>query len=563
MNFNHIKNIISALIVALTILVLWSWSYNRLSIENWKVPLDYTRDGLHFLALEKAYLDGDITPFGQKFVARLNGPYTANWNDFPRIEDLIPFIYGNIANIIGLMPSTNLMVLWAQILAGLTFLFIGIHQNYNRLFVIIGSLLFALSPYAFSNARHFNLINYWHIPLYLLIIEWLVFSVEINRSKKWFAISVSVVTGVLNPYYSAIYMQFIGFIILKHIVNKSWDKMTLPVLLLFCTLGSALFMNIDTLSYQLEYGKNASAVSRGLSGLERWGLALPQLIYPINPHRCQWLADFAHSHYFGIRSIQGGHLNHYLGIIGILSLIGLMIQSFYFCSKDQIQSIPIQAWQVLWVLLFAMIGGVNLLMGTWGFLLLRGTNRYSIVILAILLIFMVRQLSKHCPYKLTVPLGVCLLLIGLWDQLPIQTSAESINNTRQMVTSDRLFVQQLEKSLPKGSMLFQLPVILYPEMGTLHAMYDYEHFRPYLYSKSLRFSYGSNKGRPREAWQNKISHMNASEIVSYLKSYGFEALMINRNGFKDYGKKIIAAFQAEGKYIWIESMSGDLVAFRL
>ena len=40
---------------------------------------------------------------------------------------------------------------------------------------------------------------------------------------------------------------------------------------------------------------------------------------------------------------------------------------------------------------------------------------------------------------------------------------------------------------------------------------SYDHFRPYLYSRSLRFSFGSMKGRDREKWQQQLMQTPARE----------------------------------------------------
>ena len=54
--------------------------------------------------------------------------------------------------------------------------------------------------------------------------------------------------------------------------------------------------------------------------------------------------------------------------------------------------------------------------------------------------------------------------------------------------------------LPPGAMVFQLPVMAFPEVAPAHNLGDYEHFRPYLATRALRFSYGMLKGRSRHRW---------------------------------------------------------------
>src|SRR5262249_32749571 len=74
----------------------------------------------------------------------------------------------------------------------------------------------------------------------------------------------------------------------------------------------------------------------------------------------------------------------------------------------------------------------------------------------------------------------------------------------------------------------------------VNGVYPYDHFRPYLFSKDLRFSFGSVKGRAREKWQQELAAMPIDEQVQEIKDRGFAAIYLNRDGFPDRG----AAFEA-------------------
>ncbi|UUZ64980.1 hypothetical protein LP417_09805 [Polaromonas sp. P1-6] len=193
------------------------------------------------------------------------------------------------------------------------------------------------------------------------------------------------------------------------------------------------------------------------------------------------------------------------------------------------------AWQVLWVLLFAIIGGINLLLGTFGLILFRGTNRYSILILTLVLLFLVRQLSRTCPGKLVLPVAFCMILLGLWDQLPPRVTSAQIQQMSEIVQSDTNFAKSLESKLSKGAMVFQLPVAAFPEVPPIFQMGDYEHFRPYLFTQNLHYSYGTNKGRGDADWQSEVAKLEPIDMVASLEKYGFNTILINRKGYEDRG----------------------------
>ncbi|MFM8436472.1 MAG: hypothetical protein ACKOBP_14245, partial [Planctomycetia bacterium] len=126
------------------------------------------------------------------------------------------------------------------------------------------------------------------------------------------------------------------------------------------------------------------------------------------------------------------------------------------------------------------------------------------------------------------------------------------------------------------------PVMEFPE-SPLPGVPSYDHFRPYLFSKNLRFSYGSMKGRERERWQPavqgklfegatldqkagiiRVNEANAKAAVDELKRLGFSAIYVNRNGFPDRGKGLEEALLALGyEKPPIRNATGDLACYVL
>ena len=121
----------------------------------------------------------------------------------------------------------------------------------------------------------------------------------------------------------------------------------------------------------------------------------------------------------------------------------------------------------------------------------------------------------------------------------------------------------MEAVLPAGAMVFQLPIMEFPE-APAPGVPSYDHFRPYLYSKQLRYSYGSMKGRPREQWQQDLGKVPLAKAVEQIKDRGFAAIYINRNGFPDKGKQVVDTLRGMGfTKPPIESAAGDLVCIVL
>ena len=553
-----------SVVLSLTVILVWCWVYGRMSWLAWQTPLSYSGDVWLGLGFAKAFMDGDIFPVMYKSVAQLGAPFSANWNDYLISEELIFATIGWLGKVTGLFLAANVLLLLAHLLAALSFWFVGRELKYRAEFVFAGSILFAFSHYIFARGLgHLVLSYYWHLPL-ILLVSWWTYSSQLIAiySRKWIiTIAVAIITGLLNPYYTWMFLQFIGFSFLLHFVRKQYELMKLPLLLIVVTAVSFVVMNADTFSYSWLHGKNIEAVNRNLAALEVYGLKIPELVFPPAYHAWKRWAEFGQSHYFAPTLIKGEMGSPYLGLVGLVGFAWLAGLALYRLLQGKAQGIPVHAWQTLWILLYSLIGGINLLLGSFGLILFRGTNRYSIVILTLVLLFLVRQLSRNCPEKWILPVAFCITALGLWDQLPPRVTSAQIQQVSERVQADRDFAKSLESKLSKGAMVFQLPVAAFPEIPPIVQMADYEHFRPYLFTQNLHYSYGTNKGRGDADWQVRVAKLPPPEMIRKLESHGFGAIMINRKGYLDAGKSLIDSLTADGKLVITENK--DLVAFRL
>jgi len=531
----------------------------------------YGGDAIHggdtslILANAQAFLNGEIVPVLQKFVKSLGAPFAANWNDYPITEELIFAAMGWLGRGIGLFASANAIVLLAHVLAGLSFFWVAKALKYKTAFSLAGAVLFAFSPFIFyRNLSHLNVVYCWHVPLFLLVTWWTYSGrIALWDRKWWIAAAVSFITGTFNPYYTCMYLQLLGFGVLLHSVRKQWPQAAMAFGLGCLAMAGFLLMNVDTISYGLQHGSNLEAGVRYLMEMELYGLKVPDLLMPPPYHRWHWWASFGQSKYYLVTALKGEMWSPYLGFAGIAGLAWLAGMSIFRLFQGKPRCIPVQAWQTLWVLAFSLVGGANLILGILGCNYFRGSNRYSIIILCISLLFLVRQLSRHCPRRLALPVTFILLAAGLADQLPPVTTTASIEQLAQQIQSDREFTAGMESGLPPGTMVFQLPVVGFPESPPINKMYDYEHLKPYLFSRRLRYSYGAVKGRAPETWQREVEKMPPAEMAAKLEEYGFGAIYINTKAFRNGGSKLIDDLRYAGKPVFIESSRKDLAAIRL
>lgn len=89
-------------------------------------------------------------------------------------------------------------------------------------------------------------------------------------------------------------------------------------------------------------------------------------------------------------------------------------------------------------------------------------------------------------------------------------------------------------------MIFQLPYVPFPEYPPVNRMSDYSHFRAYLHSKDLRWSYGAIKGREVDGWQRMVASMPVDEMLKALSQKGFEGIYLDSHGFEDSGANLMS-----------------------
>lgn len=179
------------------------------------------------------------------------------------------------------------------------------------------------------------------------------------------------------------------------------------------------------------------------------------------------------------------------------------------------------------------------------------------------LVVRLSRLSVRGPRWLSLGAALALAAIGVSEQLPRLDSPEELRQIARMVEADEQFGRELEAKLPDGAMIFQLPVLGFPEVATPYQLNDYEHFRPFLATQDLRFSYGAPKTRARSRWQRDLANAPAAELVTRLERYGFAALYINRKGFADRAESLLNELERRGYGERIETAGGNQIAVML
>jgi phosphoglycerol transferase len=378
---------------------------------------------------------------------------------------------------------------------------------------------------------------------------------------------VTVGTGLGFIYYSFFTAQLYVLGTAAGAFRYGWTKRRFkPIFVLAFLLTAAIgSMHLDSALYIIEHGRNGASIQRAKSDAETYALKPINFFAPGGNHRLEFMRTV--SNRAAAQSVISGEFpSPYLGMEAALALCALGVFAMRLVARGRTGLVVGWASTALWLTLAHSTGGINSFLGLLDVRLFRSVNRVSVVVLAIALLFGAWWLGRLLAGKkpLVRWLAVAALgAFGVWEQLPRSDSPETIAANRRAAESDRKLVAQMENALPHGAMVFELPVMDFPEVPPFQGVDSYEMFRPTIFARSLRFSHGDVKGRPNAGWKFRVASLPLPQMLEELRSAGFSALYVNRKGFPDGGAALVRELGASGCRVIAEAELHDTLALAL
>lgn len=547
---------------------VWAAQSERLSWSAWSVPTVHAGDALEILARIKASSEGDLTPLGTQRVERLGAPFGADWSGYPMPERFQIYALGLVAQVTDVYFASNLGLMFSHALAAVCFFWVV--RRWLRVaaaWALLGALLFAFNTSVFQRGlSHFSFVMTWVVPLGLSACWLVARAAPVRRwsAEFWWCVAAGAALGAHNTYYMFFWLQLIGWaVVVQWFRGRRVENFVVAGAAIAAALAVFWLVNLD---YWRAGPANESMplLQRNYGGTERYALKPLEMIVPPANHRVGLMA-FLGQRYSRWSEWRGEEFLPYLGVVGCVAMVWLAAVSLPRLLRGR--RLPGQALSAGWLTAFATVGGVtNLLAFFTGLFLFRATNRIVVFIAAVLLVFLVVRLSRLTagwPAWRRWVVALLLLTVGLLDQLPRETAPSLAARIAQRVESDRYLGGVLEKELGAGATIFQLPVLGFPEVVPPWKLSDYEHFRPYLATSTLRFSYGVPKFRARGRWQTDMEALGPLELVRRLESFGFAALYFNRDAFEDGGEALLGLLRQAGYSRQWQGRSGTQVVVAL
>jgi len=546
------------LVLCAAVVVIWCHTWDRTSAADWAVPTSYSGDSQQILGWIKAASEGDYKPFCMSFVKRLGAPYTANWNDYPMYEKPLTYFLGLIAKSFGLFQAANFGMLLAPLTAVVSFYLCCRFLRYPRIWSFTGALLFACLYYTFNRGLGHLLLAFTYTLPFAILSTWLIGGSRRMRwgdASCWMCLVTAVVLGLGNPYNLWMYLQLAGFGLLANLlVRRRKENLVIGAISIGLALASFAAINAPVFVYQWIHGRNLSAVVRFYVECELMALKPMELIIPPPNHHLEFMRAISDNYKYSAL-VKGEVYSPYLGFIGVAGLAWLFAEALVRVLRPRPGRFPAYSLQSLWVFCYATLGGLNCLIGFGGLMLFRSSNRYSLFLGTFSLLFLVSRLSR-CTRTWAWPwragLAGLILAVGLYDQIPRPIPHEDTLAVAKIIENDRAFCNTIEQKLPPKSMIYQFPAMDFPDAYVNRNVGSYEHLRPFFHTKTLRFSFGTDRGRPREDWQIPLGDIPLKQTVDLLEAYGFSAMYLNRKAFTNHLDTLVTAFKTMGKTPIIE-----------
>ena len=558
------------------------------------VPFRYDDDAVCFATWFQATAEGGWFLTNP----RLGAPFVSILHDFPRTEGT-HFVLVRLLTVFtgDAVAAMNLYYLLSFPLAACFCLLMMRKIGLGILPAAVCSILFAFLPYHFMRYAHFPLACYWPVPLAGILIlqiargEGVFFRFDretgtpklalLTREALWAAI-LCILLATVELYYTifaCFFLLIAGGIVA---IRARRPRQMLPAVTVIALIAIVLVATISpSILFQASHGPNAEALHRPLEHVEKYGLKLTQMLLPVPGHRVGPLADLTDRYKRDMLFNQDNENESaalgFVGSVGLLVLVGWMVlrtirpkaRPADAAEAERTDLFAALSGMTVMGILLATVGGISVLVAMLGSANVRSYNRISIFLamfsftaLAMLLERIFRALSAKGKTPAVIAIAAAVLLVGILDQTSPKL-VPAYKTLKAEYDSDAAFVGQIEAALPEGAMVFQLPYLRCPEAWPLPPgrMKNYDPFRGFLHSKTLRWSYGAVKGRPADLWQRRVAAFPPDQMLQTLAAAGFSGVWLDRFGLDDGDDKIETTLQTMLRTSPVASSDGRFLFF--
>lgn len=538
-------------------------------------PYSYQGDSLFHAWMAKSVSEGWL--FNN---ARSGYPFGSNFIDFPGADAGSHFIIKVLSLLSGSsFAATNLFFLFSFPTAFLSAFCVIRIFGVSRALSFVAALLFTFMPFHFQRISHLFYTWYFVAPIFFYL-AFSVFRSSSNQAlntqnrRPWVKYALFILALLAISSFGVYYTLFgVILILLAGTLNLIKTRKLLGMkraLFIATILASGVLLNISpNLMGKHEQGENSEVAKRSPVESEIYALKLMQLILPRADHRISSIGQYTQSYNAGSPLINENTTST-LGVVGSLGLLACFLYVLISLSGTKTDHrLTFLAASTLVLFLFATTGGLGALFAFTISPSIRGWNRASIFIAfgCVLAFFLALQLflekfsSKIRTHSLLA--AAIILIVGMYDQTA-SPCKECRTPQKLAYDNDRNFVADIERSLPEGAAIYQLPYMPFPETPPLNRLADYQLATGFVHSKNLHWSYGGMKGRDGDMYYRSLANEPMEKQLEVVKRLGFNGIYIDRRGYSDNANALITTLTTLlGAPPLLNSSNGELVFFRI
>jgi len=531
------------------------------------VPVVCEGDALDFLAVARAFLEGD----SMFSIHRLSAPHGLSMIIMPLCgfsEYALIKIFTWFASSPGAVLNEAYFA--SFVLTGLSACWCLRRLGFDAAQSLVVATLYAFLPWAFyRNIGHFNLF-YYFVPFAATsaILIWSDTLHLPNRRDRWILGLGTCCVGlnyVYMPYFACFLLGMAGIGSLAR--TRRWDGMKAAgvrigaiVLLVFLGLLPSIVAWRHDPSAGANIMSHKTATESDILGLKMRHLFTPRLDHPIvafvrYAQRTYMKFPLDNENSFAQLGIAGS--------IGLLFLLGFVSLGLRKSPSDHPDArIAATANLNLSALLLGTMGGFGSIFSTLVSVQIRNYNRISIFIAFFSLVgfaHLLRLVLRGRRPTAAAAIGAAVLVLALWDQANFDLMREFYPTSVLRYDEAKNFTAKIEALEPPNAAIYQLPDVPYP--FTSDSIY-HSHFLPYSLSHTLRWSWPSLDG-PSIAFHQQLAQLSDQALGANLTQLGFRGVWIDRRGYPDNGRQIVAALESASGSHHLDSAHSDFAFVRL
>jgi phosphoglycerol transferase len=529
------------LAIAAVVLRLSLWRYDL------RVPITYNGDAL----FELVYIKPLTEHVWNNYIPELGAPFGVDAVDWP-VGRSLDYALMKLLSLVVRDPFLLVNVFWLLTIAfdgafaALFFRYLRI----RRLWAVLFGTLYAIIPFTFyRNIGHLCL-THFIVPgaAYLAVSvaegKTLFFRTRDTSLRPdtainvWVAVAACLAAGLTFPYWAFFSCILIAIGCVIGFARTKSKSVLFTALVFIVLIGCAKVADVTpTLVHWYRHGQSTALNYRSEAEADIYGLTIRQMFTPITGHPFRPLllvrdkifaAGFPHD--------QNESSAANLGMISAIGFVVLLIVAIAHPRGKILgdNRIQIFAGCVVGLVLIAGVGGFGSLFNVFVIRTFRCYNRVSpfisLLSLGTVAIVYDKVFCRNRPH-FEYLMAVLTLGFGTMDQIP-GGLANARDRDRQRFHNDHHSIATLESRLAPGSMVFELPDSSIPEVARYGKMDIYDNARPYLHSKTLRWSWGALLGRHHD-WAQKTASLKPPDMVERLAWAGFSGILLDRAGYSD------------------------------